>query len=491
MSEFDPYTHDQSIHIDMEGKPWQGKLENKLGPEVRDLADVIEHFISTNASPLTISVEGEWGTGKSFFLTNLALQMANHKDQRFLVVRYNAWEKEMALDPLLAFVHEVYQQLKDFPKMEKPVESLKAFGIVVNEFISGVTGFNAQEAVKKADKKAKPISRLDERLDAVKNFKGALKGLAGCLNDQEIVIFIDELDRCRPLYALELLESIKHLMQIPGLVFVIGADRQQLEDIIGVTQGTDKERRSQYLQRLIRWRFYIPIPDTRKYTEFLSAKYGLEKALDQHCGNGNASYKEVLQSCHGTIISLFSGSAAVFPIELRSMERLMQQLVITIQSFRRHKEMGEFAQYLAAIAIVSVLLKLQVHPKRKFHENSIMINANQISFFEEGKSIDMAFSKISNENLIESDSVRVLKMVKWALSYPRCINTNKKPHGAQFLNSFFNISAATDALTHSLSKYFSNTEDILACYQLEDILREVNFIFYSENKKNNTSLKAP
>ena len=69
-------------------------------------------------------------------------------------------------------------------------------------------------------------------------FKKAIEELLSAIDDKEkikekqpFVIFIDELDRCRPLYAIELLERIKHIFGIDGLIFVLSIDKEQLARI--------------------------------------------------------------------------------------------------------------------------------------------------------------------------------------------------------------------------------------------------------------------
>ena len=52
-------------------------------------------------------------------------------------------------------------------------------------------------------------------------------------------VFIDELDRCRPTYAIELLETVKHLFDIPGLVFVIATNTDQLQHSIKAVYGAE------------------------------------------------------------------------------------------------------------------------------------------------------------------------------------------------------------------------------------------------------------
>ena len=74
------------------------------------------------------------------------------------------------------------------------------------------------------------LENFDKQKKSIEQFKELITEALGALsNDQKnLIIFIDELDRCRPTYAIELLERIKHLFSIERLVFVLSTDTIQL-----------------------------------------------------------------------------------------------------------------------------------------------------------------------------------------------------------------------------------------------------------------------
>jgi predicted KAP-like P-loop ATPase len=65
---------------------------------------------------------------------------------------------------------------------------------------------------------------------------------SGKFNGKTVYMFIDELDRCKPPYAIELLETLKHLFSVNGLVFVLAANYQQLEQCVAATYGYGVDR---------------------------------------------------------------------------------------------------------------------------------------------------------------------------------------------------------------------------------------------------------
>ena len=124
--------------------------------------------------------------------------------------------------------------------------------------------------------KAHPLEVYGEQVLLVNQIKTYLKGLAQKVHDKTgrpLIICVDELDRCRPLYAIEMLERIKHLFNVPGIVFLLGMDRLQLCHSIQATYGdidTDN-----YLHRFVDLEFVLPEPDREKFLEDLWDRYNL------------------------------------------------------------------------------------------------------------------------------------------------------------------------------------------------------------------------
>jgi hypothetical protein len=89
-----------------------------------------------------------------------------------------------------------------------------------------------------------------------------------------LVIIVDELDRCRPPFAVQLLEKIKHLFNVPAIVFVIAVDKGQLGHSIKSMYGQGMDVGG-YLRRFIDLDFSLPKPDTRSFCNAQFAKFGL------------------------------------------------------------------------------------------------------------------------------------------------------------------------------------------------------------------------
>ena len=89
------------------------------------------------------------------------------------------------------------------------------------------------------------------------------KFINGSNREKTVIIFVDELDRCRPSYAIELLERIKHLFNIGGLVFVLALDREQLGHSIKAVYGNGIDSDG-YLRRFVDFEYQLKNPEKKK-----------------------------------------------------------------------------------------------------------------------------------------------------------------------------------------------------------------------------------
>ena len=96
--------------------------------------------------------------------------------------------------------------------------------------------------------------------------KDAVQAIGEGEPQRPLVFFIDELDRCRPSFAIELLERVKHLFDVKNIVFVLSIDKKQLEAITAAVYG-ERIDALEYLRRFIDLDFYLPLPHTKDYTK--------------------------------------------------------------------------------------------------------------------------------------------------------------------------------------------------------------------------------
>lgn len=142
--------------------------------------------------------------------------------------------------------------------------------------------------------------------------------------------FIDELDRCRPNYAVTVLEQIKHFFSVPNIVFVLSIDKVQLGHAIRGVYGSEFIDADDYLRRFIDIEYSLPDPEYDKYTNYLCDKYDL---------NSFFNHSDRLDNIHlvGDNSNFLNYTNFIFKLKkptLREQERLFQHLSLVLKSFK-------------------------------------------------------------------------------------------------------------------------------------------------------------
>ena len=230
-----------------------------------------------------IALDSPWGTGKTYFL-NLFEQWVS-EEKKMQVIHYSAWENDFwdnAFLPLLYAIcyHPVNKEDAvdlDNAKYVKDIFHLtlrlgREAGLKQMERVIGEGGVealrNAMDHVE--DEKATSVSAVFQEY---KDFKEAYETVKEMLQKnipkgQKLLIVVDELDRCRPDFAVQTLEVVKHLFNVDGLVFLFSVDMEQLGCVIRGIYGESLDARN-YLNRLFQYVTHLPEPNVRKYIELL------------------------------------------------------------------------------------------------------------------------------------------------------------------------------------------------------------------------------
>ena len=193
-----------------------------------------------------ISVDGKWGSGKTVFLKQL--EFLNYSDCEkiadiekdnldkyrsvYTTFYYNAWENDYHNSPLLSLI---YNLIDRFPQEANQVADDKI-----------KMPFNINGAIKTLSynfidlDKVKSFKDIAEQIYTTEEKKQALLNLINHIvpNDKKLLFIVDELDRCKPTYAVELLEVIKHFYISDKVLFVLGTNNEQLSYTITKYYGT-------------------------------------------------------------------------------------------------------------------------------------------------------------------------------------------------------------------------------------------------------------
>lgn len=252
----------------------------------------LSKLIEVSDEAAVFNLDSKWGTGKTFFLDRW------HKDisESHPSVYFNAWETDYIQEPITAFTRAFHEQLlcqseeiADKDRAKKIHDSIDSiFKVVLPTVFKGLAqryiGEEGTDAfinlgseeesniASGAENIAKALVRYQKEAgNAVEEFKDALAGLVPllCKEDDKkgpLIVIIDELDRCRPSFAIQLLEQIKHFFSIDGVIFVMATDSEQLAASICSVYGDGFDSET-YLRRFFDATFTFPSPKMTKFVE--------------------------------------------------------------------------------------------------------------------------------------------------------------------------------------------------------------------------------
>ncbi|MDE0158120.1 MAG: P-loop NTPase fold protein [Gammaproteobacteria bacterium] len=290
-----------------------------------DVAEKLTNLISEQSDPFVISLHGQWGTGKTFLLKRWQKQLEN---DGFRAIYFNAWKDDFCDDPLVA----VIGQLSDFlerkelrelsGKIKKAAKPLLIQGSL--SVLHKVSGLKLDKVLEQfADKTLDEYSQQGEKKNEL---KAALQELSGKVKEdtgRPLVFVIDELDRCRPTFAIELLERVKHIFDIPDMVFVFGINRDELcSSICSVYGEIDADT---YLRRFFDMEFLLPDIDSKTFCKFLIVQYQLDRFFTKLSERtGDTAYDEEFAAFSR---GPFPALCSYFGLSLRDIDYCMRLIV--------------------------------------------------------------------------------------------------------------------------------------------------------------------
>jgi len=242
-------------------------------------ADVLTGLVGSYSDGFVLAINNKWGTGKTTFIKMWNQELMN---QGFRTMYFNAWENDFDSNPLVALLAELKTLTNN--SNNTSFDSLMKKGAVFAqnggpELLKGIAQKYA-EAQGKTSKIEDTRFTIDKLKNEIEEYTAKKKGLIDFRvelerfveennNDKPIVFIVDELDRCRPNYAVEVLEQIKHFFSVKGIVFVLSIDKIQLGNAVRGFYGSELINSDEYLRRFIDLEYIIPTPEKNDFSKYL------------------------------------------------------------------------------------------------------------------------------------------------------------------------------------------------------------------------------
>lgn len=256
------------VQIDTpKGDPFANdKLERK------QYAKILTSLIENADDGFTMSIDAEWGNGKTTFVRMWQTYL---QQEGYTTIYINAWENDFyTADPFAVLINEMFTQIPrtDFSNEQYQLLSSCVGGLaaiaktipILN--VIGAFGDACKQVIDECKKDKNPLQACESYTKLIQEFRQKLQDFVHSISsDKKVVIFVDELDRCRPDFAIEMLERIKHLFCVDGLVFVLSIDKQQLEASVKGHYGSESINATEYLKRFIDIEYRLPQPSKEKF----------------------------------------------------------------------------------------------------------------------------------------------------------------------------------------------------------------------------------
>lgn len=445
----------RELHIP-ENNPFQNdKLERF------EFAQSLTNIVANYKDGFVMSLNGPWGTGKTTFLRMWEAQL---KNEGYNTILFNAWENDYDNDAFLALFAEVKKNLES--KLGESSINLKNLVSKANVFFKPITkavasgllkkamGINAEDLTEEiaavgsglSDTLHKSIEEYAARKESVKDFQSLLKDCVGFgkFNTVEsdkkekvfkpLIFIIDELDRCRPNYAVEVLETIKHLFAVDGIVFVLGIDKKHLISSIKGVYGSQDIEGQEYLRRFVDLEVLLP-PVTLEYLlqKFIDEKsvfftgveniqqlYLLHSCLLELTVKNNISIRQLDKITNLLNVFIFSSGSKLFSFDYTSVF-LIFIFIVDYDSYlkirNRSYNLEELWSLIYSRGMVS-MLSVDVNDKAKIPEKNYVVhellylyknyfNGNSIS--STGLSLYLFYDKISNKLFkLERENIEII-----------------------------------------------------------------------------------
>lgn len=217
-------------------------------------------FLNSFDTSQSICIDAPWGSGKTFFVkqTKMAIEAFNPDVTTFteeekkkienainkvakyevalqpqVCVYYDAWANDNDVDPILSIAYEIIQSLvQDYSFKEGP-DLVKVFSSILDLFSGGKIGSLLTTLTQSEDL----LETINEQKDAYQRI-AELFEIALAEKGNRLIIFVDELDRCKPSFAVQLLERIKHYFIHDDVTFVFSINGRELQHTIKQFYGT-------------------------------------------------------------------------------------------------------------------------------------------------------------------------------------------------------------------------------------------------------------
>ena len=352
----------------------------------REFGECLANLISNVDEPLVIVLDAPWGSGKSVFIRQWAGMI---RERGGSVAYFDAFRNDIHDDAFLSLASKIHSLAKEKLDEDKSEEFLDIAGRVgkalapvgfriATRFVT--LGLLNSEDIKAGSKAfenvvkvlrneeeqdiSEKLRKVDEERDLLESFRCALESVSNAITEENqkseqhlpLIFIVDELDRCRPPFALDTIERVKHLFSVPNICFILITHLSEFEKTIGSAYGTGFDARK-YLEKFYHLRIKLPEPSDVQQGQRNKYLNYLWKSL-------NLKFKD--DSTDRIVCEEMQRLANVHTLSLRQIEHALTNVILVAASVNKNR-------MCAPLVLAGLCIMRQINPDlyEKARNNSL------------------------------------------------------------------------------------------------------------------------
>jgi trans-aconitate methyltransferase len=446
----------------------QKKDQFDMLPYVKGLSE----FIRNSEKPITISIQGEWGSGKTSLMNMIEEELCRDEEEGYSGIWINTWDYflendyDVAVNKLvMTFISEIekkYENVKCGKSKEEIIKDFKRFTLNFSKAVLGFTGRDSDSGNAFLDEYF-GINSSANIWDIRRKFEGfiteIIEGSKG-VDCKTFIIFVDDLDRIRPKLAVTILEALKILFDIKHCVFIIAIDydvvAKGVEEKYGKIDGNGRDIGRSYFDKLIQLPFVMP---TAKYDITDMVMNRLREMKFMNTDHDYRVHKD-------DIIEIIKLTTNNNP---RIIKRLLSMLQLTIIMDRErldnssaYYQMVELLLVAMQLAYPTIYQMLQSNENFTSWKKNILINIGEKAIDEsikEGFDIDCEWKEVVylltvNDPMLRMNYTKISSLLELFRKL-----ASKCEEADEHIDEIFGVLSMTDVNSNSMLHNLYNGQD--------------------------------
>ena len=326
------------------------------------LFDLIKVITETKKG-CSFAIDGKWGSGKSFVLEKLQKKLEMEQSEetgfdKYFVVYYDCWKYDFYDEPIISIITSIMNAIEDKEKVlseetkKKIINTLKtiAFEVVKNKY-----GINIEKMIESVNSTSELAQSYDKYYNFLEVLKSVRREIQMITENRPMVIIVDELDRCLPTYAIQVLERLHHIFEdLDNIILIIAMDKSQMAESLKTIYGTSLNV-DMYMRKFISFTLQLDNGSASGFLEKYEEYVNLFNITDED--------KDI------DIVEEFLADVT-YEIDIRTQEKIFEKAETMHRIIQEEKAMD------ASVLLFEILVLCSKEKRKSYNANWILDEAH-------------------------------------------------------------------------------------------------------------------